>query len=62
MPQALIGVIGGSGLYHMDALRDVQELSVETPYGMPSDVVVTGTVHGVPVAFLARHGRGHRWI
>ncbi|MGL4807426.1 MAG: S-methyl-5'-thioadenosine phosphorylase [Giesbergeria sp.] len=62
MPQALIGVIGGSGLYHMDALRDAQELSVETPYGMPSDVVVTGTVHGVPVAFLARHGRGHRWI
>lgn len=62
MTRALIGVIGGSGLYHMDALQDAQEHDLETPYGKPSDAVVTGTVHGVPVAFLARHGRGHRLI
>lgn len=62
MSHALIGVIGGSGLYHMEALQGAQELVLETPYGKPSDAVVTGTVHGVPVAFLARHGRGHRLI
>lgn len=60
MQTALIGVIGGSGLYQMDALQDVQERDMSTPYGKPSDVVVTGQVHGVSVAFLARHGRGHR--
>jgi 5'-methylthioadenosine phosphorylase len=62
MTRALIGVIGGSGLYQMDALQDAQQHDLETPYGKPSDAVVTGTVHGVPVAFLARHGRGHRLI
>ena len=62
MQKALIGVIGGSGLYQMDALQDVQEHDMSTPYGKPSDVVVTGQVHGVAVAFLARHGRGHRLI
>lgn len=62
MSHALIGVIGGSGLYHMEALQGAQELVLETPYGTPSDAFVTGTVHGVPVAFLARHGRGHRLI
>lgn len=60
MQNVLIGVIGGSGLYHMDALQGVEEHEFDTPYGKPSDVVVTGKVHGVPVAFLARHGRGHR--
>ena len=62
MQQTRIGVIGGSGLYQMDALQDVQEHAVETPYGKPSDLVMTGTVHGVPVAFLARHGRGHKLL
>lgn len=62
MQQALIGIIGGSGLYQMDALQNAQELEVDTPYGKPSDVIVTGTVHDIPVAFLARHGRGHRLI
>ena len=62
MKTALIGIIGGSGLYQMDALSDAQEHSLDTPYGKPSDVIVTGRVHGVPVAFLARHGRGHRLI
>lgn len=62
MTRALIGIIGGSGLYHMDALQDVKEHDLETPYGRPSDVLVTGKVHGISVAFLARHGRGHRLI
>jgi 5'-methylthioadenosine phosphorylase len=55
-----IGVIGGSGLYQMDGLTDVQEYKVVTPFGDPSDAIVVGTLEGVPVAFLARHGRGHR--
>lgn len=62
MQQALIGVIGGSGLYHMEALQNASEHSLDTPYGKPSDVIVTGLVQDVPVAFLARHGRGHRLI
>lgn len=62
MTRALIGIIGGSGLYHMDALQDVKEHDLQTPYGRPSDVLVTGKVHGISVAFLARHGRGHRLI
>jgi 5'-methylthioadenosine phosphorylase len=62
MTHALVGVIGGSGLYQMNALQNAQEHVVQTPFGTPSDAIVTGTVHGVPVAFLARHGRGHRLI
>ena len=54
-----IGVIGGSGLYQMDALTDVQEVNIETPFGSPSDALIVGKLEGVPVAFLARHGRGH---
>lgn len=60
MQTAAIGIIGGSGLYQMDALRDAEEIHVETPFGAPSDAIVTGTVDGVRAAFLARHGRGHR--
>jgi len=55
-----IGIIGGSGLYRMEGLDDVEERAVSTPFGEPSDAVITGTLDGVPVAFLARHGRGHR--
>ena len=62
MQQALVGVIGGSGLYQMDALENAQEQTIDTPFGAPSDVLVTGNVHGVRVAFLARHGRGHRLL
>ena len=62
MTQALVGVIGGSGLYQMDALTDAQELVVDTPFGAPSDVLVLGRVHGVPVVFVARHARGHRLL
>ena len=62
MHPPLIGIIGGSGLYSMAALQNAQEHQLQTPYGAPSDVIVTGSVHDVPVAFLARHGRGHRLI
>ncbi|MGB7087370.1 MAG: hypothetical protein WBD47_17560, partial [Phormidesmis sp.] len=55
-----IGIIGGSGLYQMEALTDVQEIKIETPFGDPSDALIVGKIEGVPVAFLARHGRGHR--
>jgi len=53
------GIIGGSGLYRMEGLADMREIIVDTPYGAPSDAIATGTLDGVPVAFLARHGRGH---
>jgi len=59
-PTAEIGVIGGSGLYAMEGLKDVREVRVKTPFGDPSDAFVIGTVEGKRVAFLARHGRGHR--
>lgn len=62
MQQALIGVIGGSGLYQMDALQNASEHQIATPFGSPSDVIVTGQVDDIPVAFLARHGKGHRLI
>jgi 5'-methylthioadenosine phosphorylase len=55
-----IGVIGGSGLYQMEGLSDVEERRVTTPFGDPSDAIVVGMLEGVRVAFVARHGRGHR--
>jgi 5'-methylthioadenosine phosphorylase len=60
LAQAEIGIIGGSGLYSMPGLSDVQEVRLETPFGDPSDAYVLGTLEGRKVAFLARHGRGHR--
>ena len=60
MAQAEIGIIGGSGLYNMPGLNDIQEIPQETPFGAPSDAYVVGTLEGRKVAFLARHGRGHR--
>ncbi|MBO9997682.1 MAG: S-methyl-5'-thioadenosine phosphorylase [Cyanobacteria bacterium SID2] len=62
MVQAKIGIIGGSGLYKMDALQDVEEVRVETPFGDPSDAIVLGTLDGTRVAFLARHGRNHHLL
>jgi 5'-methylthioadenosine phosphorylase len=59
MTQAKIGIIGGSGLYKMEALEDVREIALDTPFGSPSDVLIVGTLCGVSVAFLARHGRNH---
>ncbi|HEY5213187.1 MAG TPA: S-methyl-5'-thioadenosine phosphorylase [Acidobacteriaceae bacterium] len=60
MAKAEIGIIGGSGLYNMDGLTGVTEVRVETPFGAPSEVFVLGTLEGRKVAFLARHGKGHR--
>jgi len=58
--QPAIGVIGGSGLYQIDALTDPEEIRVETPFGPPSDAIIGGTIAGRRVYFLARHARGHR--
>ena len=60
MPQAKIGVIGGSGLYDIEGLTDIEEVEIDTPFGKPSDAITTGKLEGVGVAFLPRHGRGHR--
>ncbi len=60
MEQATIGVIGGSGLYAMEGLSDIKEVNVSTPFGDPSDVITIGTIGEQRVAFLPRHGRGHR--
>ena len=60
MADRLIGVIGGSGLYEMEGLEGIREEAVRTPFGDPSDRYTLGRLQGRPVAFLARHGRGHR--
>ena len=60
MQQAEIGIIGGTGLYSMPGVTDVRETNVQTPFGEPSDAYVLGSLEGRKVAFLARHGRGHR--
>jgi 5'-methylthioadenosine phosphorylase len=60
LQQAEIGIIGGSGLYTMPGLSSPQSIEVSTPFGEPSDLFVTGQLEGRQVAFLARHGRGHR--
>lgn len=57
--QTKIGIIGGSGLYQLDALQNPEWVSVATPWGSPSDQILTGVLDGVPMAFLPRHGRGH---
>lgn len=62
MENIKIGIIGGSGLYQMEALKDVEEIEVETPFGPPSDAFIVGTLDGTRVAFLARHARGHRLL
>ena len=62
MPQAEIGIIGGSGLYHMPGLTDIHEVRQQTPFGDPSDPYVLGSLEGRKVAFLARHGAGHRLL
>ncbi|MFH1782685.1 MAG: S-methyl-5'-thioadenosine phosphorylase [Candidatus Omnitrophota bacterium] len=57
---AKIGIIGGSGLYNIDSLNNIKEVKMDTPFGDPSDSYTTGTLEGIEVAFLPRHGRGHR--
>ena len=60
MANAEIGIIGGSGLYHIEGMEQVEEVKVDTPFGDPSDAYITGTLEGRKVAFLPRHGKGHR--
>ena len=61
MPEPIrFGVIGGSGVYQMETLSNIEEIELDTPFGRPSDAYIVGTLHGQRVAFLARHGRGHR--
>ena len=62
MQQAEIGIIGGSGLYQMQGLTDIREVALDTPFGKPSDAYMLGTLSGRKVAFLARHGHGHRLL
>ena len=59
MTDVKIGIIGGSGLYQMAALKNVEEMTIETPFGLPSDKLIVGELEDVKVAFLARHGRNH---
>ena len=62
MRPARVGVIGGSGFYEMEGLSEIEEARPTTPFGEPSDALVIGSLHGVRVAFLPRHGRGHRLL
>lgn len=62
MEQVNIGIIGGSGLYQMPELENVREVPVDTPFGSPSDAFIVGELDGVKVAFLPRHGRGHKML
>jgi len=60
MDKIAIAVIGGSGIYQIEALQDVRQIEVDTPYGPPSDSIIIGILEGVKLAFLPRHGKGHR--
>ncbi len=60
LPRAEIGILGGTGLYEIEGIVDVEEVKLETPLGSPSDAYITGSLEGKRVAFLSRHGRGHR--
>lgn len=62
MPEMVVGVIGGSGLYEMEGLKNVKEVKVKTPFGNPSDAYIVGKLGDVKMVFLPRHGRGHRLL
>jgi 5'-methylthioadenosine phosphorylase len=62
MEENIIGVIGGSGLYELEGLQGVSQVTMETPFGSPSDEFITGVLDGVKMVFLPRHGRGHRLL
>lgn len=62
MKTPVVGVIGGSGLYEIEGLQEVKEVALETPFGAPSDSFITGTLDGIRMVFLPRHGRGHRFL
>jgi len=60
-PRAEIGILGGTGLYEIDGIHDLKEIRLKTPWGSPSDEFILGTLEGRRVAFLSRHGRGHKF-
>jgi len=60
MREAAFGIIGGSGLYRMEGMKGIEKVTINTPFGQPSDAIIVGTLEGVNVAFLPRHGEGHR--
>ncbi len=60
--EMVIGIVGGSGLYNIEGIENKEEITIETPYGAPSDAFVVGQMHGVKVVFLARHGRHHSFL
>ena len=60
MAEAKVGIIGGTGLYDMEGMTEVKEILIKTPFGEPSDAIILGTLEGVGLAFLPRHGKGHR--
>ncbi len=62
MPQIRVGVIGGTGLYQIEDLQDIHHLNVDTPFGKPSDTIITGSLEGRGIAFLPRHAKGHRLL
>ncbi len=62
MSAAVIGVIGGSGLYHIEGLADIREVEVKTPFGKPSDKFIKGKLGKTQLVFIPRHGKGHRWL
>ena len=59
-PKVKVGILGGTGLYEIEGIEDIKEVSLETPFGAPSDAYFIGALEGTNVAFLSRHGRGHR--
>lgn len=62
MVEKVIGIVGGTGLYEMDGLKDIREVEVHTPFGPPSDSYIIGKFEGATLVFLSRHGRGHRFM
>ncbi|HTN73116.1 MAG TPA: S-methyl-5'-thioadenosine phosphorylase [Methylomirabilota bacterium] len=62
MTKSIVGVIGGSGLYHMEGLEKIREMEVKTPFGKPSDKFIRGRLGNAELVFLPRHGKGHRWL
>src|SRR5215471_175213 len=62
MAKSVVGVIGGSGLYQMEGLKKIREIEIKTPFGRPSEKFIKGTLAETELAFLPRHGKGHRWL
>lgn len=62
LPRVEIGILGGTGLYEIEGIKGLKEFKLKTPFGDPSDAYIMGTLEGKRVAFLSRHGRGHRHL